>query len=321
MSSSIRRFTESEALDFIASEILFGNAAGVTRDGAKLLQYVDAGANMATFGSTVLQKRPGNLGDNFFYDEATRAGINALGIPDAGFEVHLPLLMHLRQVFEIRRAKFIVSVSAGDSFEPDEYEFMARKLLMNYAAHIVEGNFACPNIQVDGKRKPVVCFNRDDFEAGVKALRAGTELKLPIAAKIAPITEARMLEDLVEICLRHSVTYIVVANTIPNGYLEKEDGTPAIAMKRGGLSGAVLEPIVSGMITMIAPQIKGTSTKLIATGAVSSGDVAHKYLRLGAHGVSFATELYRQGGDPKVVSQIGQRLVELLVERGLPNFA
>lgn len=308
--------SESEALSYISS-IPIGNAAGVSRNPKLLLNYGEVGTTYVTFGSTTREPRAGNPGDNFYYDEQSGAAINALGIPDAGILAHLPTLKALRRQCEEVGTKLVVSISAGNAFDADEYAWMAQKLVAEGAAHIIEGNFACPNIEVNGKRKPVVCYNASDFEAGVMALRRGAGDQ-PIAAKISPITEDSSLGTLVDICLKWGVDVIVAANTVPHSFLEKQDGSPAIAMGRGGLSGAPLRPMVSGMIKTIMPQLVGRNTKLIAVGGIASGEDAYRYLRLGAHGISIATELYRHGGDPKVLARIAYELVECILAHGLP---
>lgn len=326
MSSSTRRFTEDEALRFVQSEIMFGNAAGVSRDPNQLLAFLQAGANMANFGTIRPNPNSGNPGSNFFYDEATGNGVNALGVPDAGIKAHLPILAALRRAFTSQGANLIVSIMGDNAFDPSAYKNMARDLLMNGAAHIVEGNFACPNIEVSGKRKPVVSYHMGDLRAGVRALREGAG-EMPIGVKIAPITEASMLGEIADICMEFGVDFIIPANTIGNCYLDKEDGSDAIDMKLGGLSGAGLRPIVRGMISMLTPLIRKSKTRLIATGGIACGLDAYDYLCRGAHGVSFNTALYRRGGDPKVISEIAMGsegkpgLVDFLVMRGLPQVA
>jgi len=322
MRSSTRCFTEGEALNFFTKEILFGNAAGVSRDPKQLTAFVRAGATMATFGTIRQNPYSGNAGENFFYDETTGNAVNALGVPDAGIKAHLPTLTKLCQNFH--GAKLVVSIMGDNTFDPDVYTYMAHKLLVNGAAHIVEGNFACPNIEVDGKRKPVVSYHMGDLRAGVRALREGAG-DMPIGVKIAPITEASVLGEIADICMEFGVDFIVAANTIGNCYLDKEDGTDAIDMKLGGLSGAGLRPMVRAMVSMLVPLVKKSKTRVIAAGGIACGHDAYDYLRRGAHGVSFNTALYRRGGDPKVISEIAlgeggkPGLIQLLAQHGLPQ--
>ncbi len=329
MGSSHRSFTESEALRFItSSEIMFGNAAGVSRDLNQLLAFVQAGANVATFGTIRPHQHSGNPGMNFWFDERTGNGINALGVPDAGITTHLPVLKLLCHAFSMGNAQLIVSVMGDDAFDPGAYEYMARQLLLNGAAHITEGNFACPNMVVGGKRMPIVSYHMESLRLGVRALRKGAG-DMPIGVKISPITEASMLGEIDDICRESHVEFLISANTIPNCHLQKEDGTDAIDMKLGGLSGAALRPLVRGMSAILMPLLKKHTTKLILAGGVGCGEDAYGHLCTGVHGVMFNTALYRRGGDPKVISEIAMGdeglkqpgLIELIATRGLPGMA
>lgn len=324
----MRRFAnKEEALEFV-NTLPWGTAAGTTKDPRMAIRYAQAGAKIVHFGSITLKQRDGNFGNNFYFDERTGNSINAWGIPNAGYEAYLPTLIALKPQINKLGAKLWVSISAGDSFDAEEYWTMAMRLYGVSAADVVAANFSCPNIEVGGKRKPVVCYDLEAFREGVEAMYDAVDPK-PFAVKIAPITEARLLDDIVQICLDKDVSYIEGANTMPNCYMEELPGKPAITMKRGGGAGRMLSPIINGMTTMIVPRLKGTGTEFIAVGGVLEGKDAYDRLALGAHGFEFNTALSARGGDPRAITEIldGKEvdggyvpgLLELLVERGLPE--
>lgn len=312
---------EAEAFELV-NTLPWGTAAGTTKDPRMAIRYAQAGAKIVTFGSITWDQRDGNKGDNFYYDERTGNSINALGIPNAGFNHYLPLLAELKKEVNALGAELWVSISAGNAFVPQEYEDMTVNLFAWEAADVVAGNFSCPNIEVNGKRKPVVCYDLQAYTEGIKAMRAASRGR-PIAVKIAPITEASLLQDLVDTAKLANVAYIEMANTIPNCFLEKPDGTPAISVVRGGLAGAALIPQISGMIQIAKPRLDGSNTKLIAIGGVRDGSTAYHYLKQGADGFEFNTVLSARGGHPGVITKIitgdGETpgLLELLVEHGL----
>jgi len=302
----------------------WGNAAGPCKDSSTAFKFAQLGMPIVPFCSITAKARAGNAGDNFYYDESTGNSINALGLPNRGIDDYLPTLTELRKTLNSFGSKLCVSISAGDAFDSEEYYDMAKKLREAEAADSIEGNFSCTNVEVDGKRKPVVCFDREAFKDGVVALRDGAG-RTPITVKIAPITEARLLSDLVAVCVERKVEYLVAANTIGNGYLENARHKPAIAMKRGGLAGALLKPIVQGMVQMIAPMLKETNTKLIAVGGIHSGRDMYEDLCMGAHGFAFITMLSANNNNADIVREtvIGRvgttGLLDLMVEHGLPN--
>ncbi|MDB5188249.1 MAG: putative Dihydroorotate dehydrogenase [Candidatus Kaiserbacteria bacterium] len=317
--------TPDKALEYIQS-LSWGNAAGTCKNLKTAERFARTGMRVVTYGSYTMEPREGNTGNNFFYDEKTGNSINALGIPNQGHEATLPLLRKICQSVNDAGANFCVSISAGNKFDPEEYHYMAADIASYNAANIVEGNFSCGNMVVDGKFKPIVCFDSDAFREGVASLKNGAG-GLLTAIKHAPITEARFLIPNIKACVDIGIDYVILANTIPNSYLEKELGKPAINMGRGGLGGKALIPIVSGMLMQAREIVKGTKTKLIAAGGIDSGLDAYKYLCLGAHGFQFNTALSRRNLDPKVAQEIimGDKsvghtgLVDYLVEYGLPD--
>jgi dihydroorotate dehydrogenase (fumarate) len=329
----MRKFRHTEeALEFVMEELPWGIAAGVCKDGALARQFAQAGIKIIGYGSITKEPRPGNSGDNFYFDPETGDSLNAWGIPNKGFVEHLKELPQLRADVNAQGSELWVSISAGDHFEPGEYGDMADQLEADEAADVVEGNMSCGNmILPNGEYKPIVCYDLDAFEKGVCALRGLSNRR--IAVKLTPTTERRFFVENVKICLRYDVDYIIAANTVPNSYLEKGpyyDRKPAISMGRGGLAGAGLRPIVTGMIQMIAPLLKGTKTKLIAAGGIFEGRDLYDYLRHGAHGGVFSTLMWANNFDPKQAQEVimgkdidlmnhKKGLLDFLVEYGLPG--
>lgn len=325
----MRTFADTEeAMTFIQT-LAWGNAAGCCKEERRVRTYAQAGVAHVTYGSITAQQRNGNAGDNFGFDPRTGDALNAWGIPDPGIDVHLDHLPRLKQIVNDNNAQLWVSISAGDAFDPQEYHDMAKRLVNANCVNGIEGNFSCPNMVVGGKPKPVVCYDLPRFDEGVEALSTGAG-STPIKVKIAPITEASILRELVDACIQHDVAYIVAANTIGNCYLEDLDGKPLIAMMSGGLSGPGLRPLINGMLRLMNPWLAGTHTKVIAVGGIETGGDAYNYLRLGAHGFAFNTALTKANYDPAIISNmiLGLKdgdhilqpgLVDYLISRGLPD--
>jgi dihydroorotate dehydrogenase len=323
--------TREDAFGYITREVPWGIAAGVCKDGTLARKYAQAGIKIIGYGSITKLPRAGNAGDNFYCDEHGNS-INAWGIPNKGFDAHLAELPQLREDVNKLGSELWVSVSAGGKFDADEYGEMADRLEATHAADVIEGNFSCGNMTLPGgEYKPVVCYDLGAFNAGVAALRGSSRRK--IAVKLTPTTERRFLMANVESCLMYDVDYIILANTVPNSYLEKGPyykPEPAISMGRGGLGGAALRPIVAGMIQMVAPELRGTKTKLIAAGGIFKGQDLYRYMRYGAHGGVFSTLMWKNNfrAEPAQEVIVGkdidmttyQRgLADWLVEQGLPG--
>ncbi len=319
---------QDEALDFVTHELPWGAAAGTCKDLATAKKYAQAGFPIVSWGSTTTLARAGNAGDNFYYDEETGNSVNAWGIPNKGNAAYLHEMAQAKRAVNAEGSRLLASISAGDKFDPQEYYDMAVDINKHDAADIIEGNKSCGNMKVGDEYKPIVCYDIPAFTSGVTALRQGAGDK-QTSIKLTPTTERRFLIKNVEICVDLGIDYIVLANTIPNSYLEKPDGTPGITMVRGGLAGRALRPIVTGMLQMAAPVVKGTKTKLLAAGGVEDGKSAYQYLRHGANGFVFSTLLWRNNFNPKCGQEIifgtegpGSRsvsLLDLLVQYGLPD--
>lgn len=322
-------FTDADvedALAYVMNNVLHGAAAGTCRDAKLAGRFAEAGMSIVGHGSWTTQKRDGNPGDNFYFDEETGNSINAWGIPNLGIDEGMPEIKKSRAQVRPHGAKLWVSASAGNVYSPDDYGTIASRLENSNAADVVEGNFSCGNMKEGDHYKPIVCYDDGAFDAGVEALVYGAG-SLKTAVKLTPTTERRFLISNIETCLRYNVDYIVLSNTVPNCYLEKPDGTAAISMELGGGGGAMLIPIVTGMLRMSREVTRGTRTKLIAAGGVSCGKVAYHYLKHGAHGYVYASELWRRNFDPRIDQEIimGDEsrslpgLVQYLVKYGLPK--
>jgi dihydroorotate dehydrogenase len=294
--------TMDEAVAFLDT-LQWGNAAGFCREVGLAKHLVETGVTAVNFGSITMEPRAGNIGGDFYYQTNTGWSVNALGMPNRGFREYLPELVELRRWMVARnkkegcRTSLWVSISSGNQLNVDEIYTMASDLQSRVASDVVELNSACPNLETGGKRKPIVCYDAEAFRISVMAAKFGAGV-LPLAVKISPITEAGLLQKLVDICLEQGVKYLVVANTEPNCYLEKRDGTRALpGMIRGGMGGRYLRPKVEAMIQMIRPWIENTSLRLIAVGGIETGTDACRYLRIGGASVAgfqFNTCLYRE---------------------------
>ena len=324
---------EDIALSFLR-QIHWGNAAGSCRQPELAVRCAKAGMSAVVFGSITEEARVGNSGGDFYYDPRTGNSVNAIGLTNRGRAGYIGELPSLRNQLNALGTRLWNSVSSGDKFIPDEIYGMVASLNSNCASDVTEWNSSCPNVEANGKRKPPVCFSPADFELGVKALVSASP-HLPVAVKISPITEVSLLGELVDICVKYDVNFLVFANTDGNCYLETPEGKPALpGMILGGLAGKALRPKVRGMIKMVAPKLRGTDTRIIAVGGIETGADAYEYLRLGEGmvvGFQFNTALSRHGENLSFVGDLvagraepGKEpepgLVDLLVQHGLPGW-
>lgn len=273
---------------------LLGIAAGLI----KSRRHVPRGAipllHHITLGSFTLDARQGNKEPVYWYDEATKTSINAVGLTNPGLSHFVEndltaLYMEMANVAELR-------VSLAPLQDGDVRKMLhAHGQLLAEMADEVEINAACPNHRGgDGTLHPVLCC---DPVALAELMSEASDYRGAKAIKIAPDMSREMLERVVELAARYRFTSIVSGNT------RKSSSTigdvKRLSVDQGGLAGAVL--LENGLQQIrILNEIIGDGAapddiRLIACGGVMSASDYQAYLDAGADAVQCATYFSQYG--------------------------
>ncbi len=267
--------------------LIVGNAAGTVRTVEQVRKLAGSAVTRITVGSITKLPRQGNIpipgGNLYYYDEATGASVNALGIPNVGIEVFVETLDEMVHIARDAGKELWVSVAG---FAPEEFVELAR-ICFAYDVDGVELNLGCPNIHDGGASKPIYSYRPDMVTDVLDYMDAEfVGQKKQIGVKISPVP-GDILTDLVHTINRSLVvTEVVAVNTIPDRELEDETGRSALAYippggsevkHTGGLAGTSLKAEglrIARELRSHSEKAKATlisSTRLVVAGGIRAG--------------------------------------------------
>ena len=273
-----------------------GLAAGYDKDFRRTGSLSNLGFGYIVGGTVVTQPREGNPKPRIVRTPANGSMVNSLGFPSKGLAA---AARKLRKP-TTGDVPLLASIS-GFSIEDIVRCF---KTLQPLVAG-VELNISSPN--TEGVR----LFQEPDRLN--ELLRELRRLKVkPVFVKLPPHfneAERSLTTKFVDLCMRHSIEGVTVANT----WLVEDD---RLAVGRGGLSG---KPLFIHMLNMVREvrQYAGDELTINASGGISSGEDALRALRAGADTLQVFTGFVYQG--PSLMRSINSHLLSFVMQRGLPS--
>jgi len=251
-----------------------GLAAGLDKNAAHL-------AGLATLGFGFLEA--GTL-------------INRLGFNNDGVE---------RFVANVARARFrgVLGVNIGRNFDtPNERaadDYVACLRGVYTCASYVTVNISSPNTEglrdLQSKDALTALLSRLQKERAVLAERHGR--RVPLVVKIAPDLDAKTIERIARLLVRHAIDGVIATNTTTAR--DAVAGDPH-AGEAGGLSGRPLRERSSSVIRTLARALDG-ALPIIGVGGILSGDDAREKIDAGATLVQLYTGLIYRG--PSLVAE------------------
>jgi dihydroorotate dehydrogenase len=281
-------------------EELFRSRLGI---GAGLIKYpshVPTGVcgllDHITFGSYTKEPREGNKEPNYWFDQATRSSINAIGLTNPGFA-------HFCQNLEALKSSLGDDCKLRVSLAPLQPGDIAA-MLSDHASILKKGfineieiNAACPNHRdLSGALHPVLCCDQsalDDLMAEAKCYRGAK------AIKIAPDMTVEQLKAVVALANKHGFTSIVSGNTRKSSSVI--DDVQRLSVEQGGLAGAALLKAGLSQVITLRKLINdnwrqtGDKFRLIGCGGVMSASDLAAYLAAGANTVQCVTYFAEYG--------------------------
>lgn len=237
-------------------------------------------------GSITVEARDGNPEPRWFVGEGY--ALNSFGMPNGGLEFYRTNLPEMIEIAHKAGKKFALSVAG---FSTAEYVSLA-KLAEESKVDLLELNFGCPNVSIDGKQKPIVSFDPVSLDEIIQAVSEVTEV--PLMIKVSPYSNPAELARVAEVInVSGKVSAVVTANTFPNGY-QTEQGEPVIASKFGGVSGSAMLPISLGQVRQFRNSLNDDIV-VVGVGGVEIAEDARQYFDAGAGMVQCATLIVRDG--------------------------
>jgi dihydroorotate dehydrogenase (NAD+) catalytic subunit len=268
------------------------NASGVLGNSASLLRRVaTAGAGAVVTKSVTIEPKEGY--DNPTYVKLRCGAINAMGLPNPGYEEMAEELSALRDL----DVPIIASIAPADGREA---EVMSKA--MGNVAQAIELNLSCPHASKLGYE---VGSDLTLAKRILERAKAGTSK--PIFAKLPPVRDhcLSLAKEL------SSADGFVVANTMRAMAIDVSARKPVLSAKFGGLSGYPLHPVVVGLLFEL---YEVTDKPLVGVGGVESWDDAVELMLAGARAVQIGSAL---GGDLQLFHSIKTGMLEYVENNGL----
>ncbi|MBI1971542.1 MAG: dihydroorotate dehydrogenase [Candidatus Wildermuthbacteria bacterium] len=298
------------------------NAAGPrckTEEEIEVLARTPVAAVMV--GSITWDARPGNQGDVYF-SQSGHFSLNSLGLPNGGrtyYTEHLPTMARLAH----QSGKTLWVSVAG--FTPKDYVRLVL-LAVRGGADVVEINLGCPNVWDEGKQKSIASFDPILTEEILARIEREITSDTPclFAVKMSPYlnnllppheklrvspysTDPLLLEKMAKVIAQSKLIRVITsANTVPNAFAVRDDGTPAIQSPDvqngvGGLAGSIVKQMGLAQVRRLV-KLLPSYVDVIGVGGINSGQDVANYLEAGAKAVQIATAFADRG--PEVFYQI-----------------
>ncbi|MEK7570312.1 MAG: dihydroorotate dehydrogenase [Patescibacteria group bacterium] len=284
------------------------NAAGtcktlVGKEGLEYFCQSEAGAIMV--GSATYEPRSGNSGNTYYTGDGY--SLNAIGLTNPGMDAYVKMLPDMLSICQDANKPLFFSVAG---FSPEEYASMVYRALQ-CGVLLVELNLGCPNVYQAKKQKRIASFDLLIIQAILAKVRDKVGDDAPIAVKLSPYSDPRLLETVTELIVQYKmVKALTLCNTFPNGFAFNENNEQSISHLAGlaGMGGKSLKPISLGQIIQVKELAEAHGLQIMGVGGVSSGQDMEDYLRAGAACVQVATACIERG--PKVFVDIMSEYVD-----------
>lgn len=237
--------------------------------------------------------RGGNLAHRL--SEISAGMINSVGIPSRGPAGYLE---RQHPAYVALGVPTIVSVGGH---RPEEYAPLVNDL--GNAGDAYELNVSCPNLDNDGVD---IGADPEAVARVVTSVRQVTDR--PLIVKLPPMVSS--IAECAQAAESTGADALCVSNSIPVMALGSVSRTPLLGNVIGGLSGAMIRPIVLRLVWLAS---RATSIPVIACGGIGDADDALAYLSVGASAFQVGTANFSR---PFAMVEIVRELYRRCAESG-----
>lgn len=245
-------------------------------------------AGAVLIGSITPLARDGNPEPRWYAGEGF--ALNSFGMPNGGIEFYEKELPEMAK--KIHDSGKIVFLNIA-GFNKQDYVDLA-KMANSTGVDILEMNFGCPNVLVNGEHKPIVSFDPEAMKEVISAVKE--VCNLPLAIKLSPYSNPGDLKAAADVLIEAKVTAVVTSNTFPNGFYSSATGEPVLATELAGVSGQAMKAIALGQVRQFR-NLLPPETKVIGVGGIETKEDVELYRKAGADMVQVATLIVRDGHD------------------------
>jgi dihydroorotate dehydrogenase len=276
-----------------------GLAAGLDKNGEHLDILAALGFGFLEIGTVTPRPQPGNPVPRIFRVPEANAIINRLGFNNYGVD---------RLIENVKRSNYqgILGINIGKNFDTpldkavNDYLIGLRKVY-RYASYVTI-NISSPNTQ--NLRQLQTADTLDQLLSRLKSEQmklAQTHGKyVPLIVKIAPDLDARQIESIAVLLIKHQMDGVIATNTtISRTGIEHL----WVAQENGGLSGAPLTQRATEVINQLHRFLQN-AIPIIGVGGIMSAENAQEKMQAGASLIQLYTGLIYRG--PGLVKEIAQ---------------
>lgn len=254
-----------------------------TIDDIRALSETAIGA--VTIGSITPLAREGNPEPRWY--QSDEFALNSFGMPNEGLAFYRDNLPQMVDIIHSSGKKANLSIAGFSVNDYVELATMAETTELDS----LELNLGCPNVQVDGKQKPIASFDQEYMKAIITAVSDVSTKQLFV--KLSPYSNPAELQQVATLLASLPITAVVTANTFANGYFER-DGTSVVGAGFGGVSGKALLPIGLGQVKQFRAALP-ENIAVIGVGGITTPEDVKQYLAVGAHAVQVASLIVEKG--------------------------
>ena len=275
-------------------DLEFPNPVGLAAGLDKHAEHVDAlaalGFGFLELGGVTPRPQPGNPRPRLFRLPEARAIINRFGLNSVGVEAFVANLKRAR-------ARCIIGVNIGKNRDtPNERaaeDYVQCMQALYPHVHYLALNVSSPNTMGlrDLQSKDLLSTLLKDLTERRKVLREQHGRNVALVLKISPDLDDAALRDIAEVARRERIDGIIATNTTVSR--AGVSGLPH-GMEEGGLSGAPLTALSTGVLRKLSVALKG-EVPLIGAGGIMSGADARARFEAGASLVQVYSGLVYRG--------------------------
>ena len=274
-----------------------GLAAGMDKDGRALRAWPALGFGFVEVGTVTRLAQPGNDRPRLFRLPDSEAIVNRMGFNNAGADALAVRLAALKASGGPLAVPLGISLgkSKVTPLEDAVGDYVASLRALYQHGDYFAINISSPNTPLLRKlqnRTQLSALLDALREAGASLTRSGHGVK-PLLLKIAPDLSETAVGELLDVCLGHALTGLIVTNTtISRGGLAPVDVARAAEIGDGGLSG---RPLTARALELVRFVTKESGLPVIGVGGILDPDDARRMIDAGASLVQLITGLIYRG--------------------------
>jgi dihydroorotate dehydrogenase (fumarate) len=233
---------------------------------------------------------------------------NSKGLPNNGYDYYKKLSA------KFTNKPYILSIAYNNIHELlvilDDYDNFLDYSLDRCS--LVEINLSCPNVDTR-----IPGYHLEDIENILIHLKAADYDNIHIGFKLPPYFEIEFIDKLSELLNKYESCFyfIVVSNSIPNGFPTTQDKEPALANLYGGISGKFNKYIALSNVKTFFGTLN-RSISIVGCGGIENNEDVLEYFKYGASFVQLASCFYDSSSNKLNI----QKINDLIFKYKNPNF-